>query len=127
MPPLSQPSFPKYEQIVRPLLAELLRRGGQSGVSEPDSSGRTIMDVLADHFNLSEESRQFLIYEANGTPRSKWYNMVRWARNELCKRKLVDGSEYGVWRLTAAGTQEAQRAAPSPGRQVVRRRPRGWI
>ena len=69
--------FPAYEDIERPLMDELRRRGGAARPSDKDGQGRTVYDALADHFRLSPEARNAVIYE-NGVARSKWENMVRW-------------------------------------------------
>ncbi len=38
---------------------------------------------------------------------SLWRNRVRWARQDLADLGLIDRSERGVWRLTAAGERQA--------------------
>lgn len=95
--------FPKYSEIEVPLLVELVRRGGRAKPSDLDRSNRTIYEVLADHFGLSEEARKAKIKEKNRF-RSEWENKVRWARNTLLKKKLIDApSEWGVWVISDKG------------------------
>jgi len=98
---------PKYSEIVGPLVAELKRRGGKSKPSDRNHSGKTVYESLADHFGLSKEARDFKIYEASGAERSKWHNMVRWARNDLVKWGLLSSPEYGIWALTDKGNLRA--------------------
>ena len=92
--------FPSYLEVREPLLAELARRGGRAKPSDEDASGRTIYTALADHFDLSNEARNFQIYEKNGAERSKWQNIVRWVRNDLKKAGLLSAPAFGVWELT---------------------------
>ena len=90
--------FPKYGEIEQPLLDELRRRGGKARPTDLDREGRTVYDALADHFGLSEDTRGASIIE-NGIARSKWENMVRYARRALKDKGLVDTPQHGVWRV----------------------------
>lgn len=92
--------FPKYDEIQVPLLRELARRGGQSGPSDIGPNGKDVYEVLADHFELSEEARDAAISESG---RSKWKNMVRWARNDLKKAGYLDAPRRGVWAVSEKG------------------------
>jgi hypothetical protein len=100
--------FPKYAEICGPLLTELARRGGAARPREKDGAGLTIYESLAVHFALSEEARIATIEEKGGIVRSKWANMVRWARNDLRKAGLLENAEHGVWRLSASGHRRVQ-------------------
>lgn len=112
--------FPKYREKQEPLLAELSRRGGKARPSDRDANGRTVYQALADHFNLSSADLAELIFERNGAARSKWENMVRWARNDLRKRNLLDGTRWGIWALSAVGDAFLQeRQAERAGRGVL--------
>ena len=54
---------------------------------------------------------------AKGNTDLKWENIVRWARNSLVKRGLMDAPAYGIWRITDAGREylaQANGSAPSP-------------
>lgn len=96
--------FPKYSEIYLPLMVELARRGGHSKPSDKNKEGQTVYEALADYFELSEEARTLTISDdSNGNVRSKWNNMVRWARNDLKKFGHLDASQYGIWRLSATG------------------------
>ena len=99
--------LPEYKEIQIPLLRELARRGGQSKPSDK-RMGKSIYDALADYFKLTEADLDREVFEStNETYRSKWKNMVRFARKDLVKKGLIDNSERGVWRLTESGRIEA--------------------
>lgn len=95
--------FPKYQEIQIPLLYELKKRGGTSRPSDKNEDGKNIYEAIADEFGLTEDLRSILIYEADGTPRSKWENMVRWTRNDLKKKNFLDSPSHGVWKITDLG------------------------
>lgn len=90
--------FPTYREIETPLLDELRRRGGRARPVDRDAHGRTIYEALADHFRLTPQDLRETITE-NGKQRSKWENMVRYARRHLVDLGHIDNSVYGVWRL----------------------------
>lgn len=95
--------FPKYQALQGPLLAELARRGGRTSPGAKDGQGRTVYGALAEHFALPAAALDVEVFEASGVARSKWENMVRWARNDLRKNGLLDGSTRGIWAITEAG------------------------
>lgn len=95
--------FPKYKEIQEPLLNELFRRGGKAQPSDPDEYGLSIYDVLAIQFQLNKDELNEEIFEANGKPRSKWKNMVRWARNDLFKKGLINNKKRGTWEISENG------------------------
>lgn len=97
--------FPKYQEIQLPLLAELKKRGGKSRPSERNAEGKTLYDTLADIFDLSADLRLVNIFEKDGTPRSKWENMVRWARNDLRKSGCLISPNRGIWEITDSGKE----------------------
>lgn len=90
--------FPRYSEIEGPLVEELRCRGGASRPADRDSSGRTVYAALADHFHLSPAERNEVIYE-DGTARSKWENMVRYAVRKLKQRGEIKNPEHGVWEV----------------------------
>lgn len=105
--------LPKYKEIQDPLIAEIQRRGGSTRPSSQDSSGLTVYDALAVYFNLTEADLNEKVYEKNGIERSKWQNMVRWARNDLKKQDFLDGSQHGIWALSVKGVELAEMAKRS--------------
>lgn len=99
-----------YEDIERPLLKELLRRGGSSRPSD-ERDGKTIYESLGEHFGLTKEDYEAEVIEpTSGAHRSKWENMVRWARRKLFDRGYIDNSVHGCWTLTPEGEREAKQA-----------------
>lgn len=102
--------FPKYQEIQEPLMGELLRRGGAARPSGKDTSGHTVYDTLALYFKLSDADLALRVFEENGAARSKWENMVRWARNDLRKRGLLDASQRGVWALSGRGKERIRKS-----------------
>lgn len=95
--------LPKYKEIQDPLLAEIDRRGGAVRPSDRNHDGLSVYGALANYFSLTGSDLAEKVYESNGTPRPKWENMVRWARNDLRKRGLIDGGRHGVWALSEKG------------------------
>lgn len=98
--------FPKYSEIQIPLLRELAKRGGSSEPSERGPQGRTVYAALADYFDLSETARDT---EIPASGRSKWKNMVRWARNDLKKKGLLSSPRRGVWKVSEQGWKVLRR------------------
>lgn len=100
--------YPKYIDIREPLIAELYKRGGESKPSSLNEQGLSVYDALADHFGLTEDARNYKIYEDGGAERSKWHNIVRWVRNDLKKADLLYAPRHGVWALTEAAISAAK-------------------
>lgn len=94
-------ALPMYREIEDPLVEELRSRGGKSRPQDKGPKGKSIYDALADHFHLTEEERVAVIYE-NGTARSKWHNMVRYAVRSLKDAGVLKkyGAQHGVWELS---------------------------
>ena len=92
--------LPLYKAIYLSLLLEIAERGGKTRPSD-HREGRNIYEALAVSFNLTKED---LDAEVEGLPkRSKWENMVQWARRKLVDMGYIDGSEWGDWKLTEKG------------------------
>lgn len=77
-----------------------------------DAEGRTVYEALADHFQLDSMAREQEIFEADGTPRTKWNNMVRWARNDLRKLGRLYSPSRGVWTITQEGIEYLEKIDP---------------
>lgn len=91
--------FPMYQEIEKPLVEELRRRGGKARLQDKGPKGRNVYDALADHFNLTKEERDACIYE-NGKPRSKWHNMVRYAVRSLRDAGVLKKhDQHGIWEV----------------------------
>ena len=110
--------FPKYAEVEEPLLIEIDRRGGKvRPARDRDQFNKNIYESLADYFALSEEERNAQI-DNKGKKESEWQNRVRWARNRLREKKLIDPSEWGVWAITNEGRaflRQQQLDQPSRG------------
>src|SRR5438477_6942188 len=103
--------FPKYEEVITPLLVELVRRGGRSAPSDLDERGRTIYEALADHFNLTPEERSRRTDD--GEQRPFWERMVRFARQRLYDRRFPDrAGPRRVAAHSAVGALSLRLAAP---------------
>lgn len=99
--------LPQYKEIEIPLLLEIWRRGGQvKRPKEDQADGRNIYESLAVHFKLKPPD--LAARTKNGENRSKWENMVRWARKQLTKQGLLFSGPWGTWRLTDLGSQRIQ-------------------
>lgn len=96
-------SFPQYQEIEDPLLCLILFRGGPAHEVHASDTYRP----LADFFSLSDSERHEVLDD--GTGRSKWNNMVQWARRTLKKRGFLAAAGHGVWRLSDKGVMAAQR------------------
>lgn len=95
--------LPHYHELYLPLLAELQRRGGISRPRDCNDAKQTIYIALAKYFDLTEADLQEKVYEDDGTSRSKWENVVRWARNDLKKKHLLLAPTHGVWAIGEEG------------------------
>lgn len=85
--------YPSRPDVEVPLLRVLLDLGGEAKPSE-------VYEPLAAQFpSMTAEERK--APRANGEP--QWENDVRFARQELVDKGELDGSEYGVWKITPAG------------------------
>lgn len=93
--------LPSTGEIEVPLLLELYVRGGAARPSDRDSSGHDVYESLARYFKLSHADLQERVYETDGTPRSKWENNVRSARESLRKKRLITNTARGIWALSS--------------------------
>ena len=90
-------TYPSRHELQEPLLRVLLGVGGQASPSE-------VYELLAAQFPLmtaDERNRP----RANGE--AQWENDVRFVRQALVNKGELDGSEYGVWKITPAGHARA--------------------
>ena len=96
-------SFPAYEEVEDPLLCFILFHGGQTHELHPSDTYRP----LANFFCLTDSQRHEVLDDSSG--RSKWNNMVQWARRKLKERGFLAPTERSVWKLSDAGLMAAQR------------------
>lgn len=99
--------LPKYRDIYLPLLLEIAKRGGKTRPSD-HREGKTVYEALALALNLTREDLDIELDEPGTAKHGKWENMVRWARNDLVTLGYIDGSEWGVWKLTESGLEAAK-------------------
>lgn len=88
-----EPSGPRFVHYFGPVLDALRAEGGQAS---PDR----VYDWIKSHVEVSEAE----IHAVNKGGQSKFENKVAWARFYLAKAGLIDGSQRGVWKLSAEGS-----------------------
>lgn len=96
-------TFPAYEDIEEPLLCYIFFHGGH----EYQVHARDTYRPLADFFGMSPAQRGEAL--SDGTGRSRWNNMVQWARRKLNDRGYLADSPRGSWRLSESGISAASR------------------
>jgi restriction system protein len=95
--------IPKQHEIERPLLQVLHALGGQA-------SPRDVYGLLEQRFDDLTEADKAEVLTAG---MSRWRNRVQFVRQNLVQQGLLDPSERGVWRLTAAGKLRAEHDGPA--------------
>jgi restriction endonuclease Mrr len=93
-------TMPKQSDIEQPILTVLRAFGGQAAPK----------DVYARLEQFFEDLTEADKAEQLTSGALRWRNRVQFARQNLVMQGLIDPSERGLWRLTAAGAQRA----PSP-------------
>jgi restriction system protein len=87
--------FPKQAEIEVPLLQALVELGGEG-------RPRDIYPLVAKRFpQLTPEEQEERLENYPST--RKWSNLVQWIRQRLVDLGQVDGSQRGIWKITAAG------------------------
>lgn len=108
-------SYPQYKDIEKPLLQYIYQNKGNVQAAD-------CYRPIGALFGLSElELTQSLDQaQGRGGSRSKWENMVQWARNNLAKSELIErptGANRGRWKLTEKGVQVAESLAQNKDAQ----------
>lgn len=80
-----------------PLLKALVKLGGKAKPAEVYPEVEKIMQLNSKNF--PEE------YEKYKSRAIKWKNKTAWAREYLKRKKQLDGSERGVWKITEIGKE----------------------
>jgi len=83
------------------LLCTIAHRGGQIWFSR---DGEWLENMLADHFGLTREQREYADprwYRSKGS--RAWRNDIQWVRKQLVDDGLIDNSVRDLWKLTDAG------------------------
>ena len=91
--------IPSEKEIEIPLIHLIYALGGKAKPAQ-------VFDILEDYFNLSPKERSELV--PGGTD-FKFRNRVKWVRNSLCDRELLDRTIRGIWRITEKGKKELER------------------
>jgi len=104
-------TYPKQKEIEIPLLTEI---DGAGGEVRP----RDIYDKVAQHFpELTEEDLERRMERYPSI--HKWHNKVQWARQVLINKGEIDGSVYGVWKITDLGRQRIRGDVPPPPEEIT--------
>lgn len=89
--------IPEFNEIKAPAM-QLFADGKPHKVSD-------IYDVLAKHFNLTEEERNEVL--PSGTQR-RWHNRANWACYDLFRAGLLDRPKRGFYIITESGRKVAE-------------------
>lgn len=97
--------FPRQAEIEVPLLRALAELGGEA-------RPRDVYPRVAKQFpDLTPEEQEERLENYPST--RKWSNLVQWVRQRLVDIGQVDGSQRGIWKISAAG--RARLASESSG------------
>ena len=83
-----------------PLLKALINLGGRAKPSEAYPEVEKIMGLNPTEFPVE--------YEKYKSHMIKWKNKTAWAREYLKRKKQLDGSERGVWKITEIGRERVK-------------------
>lgn len=98
--------FPRLAEIEVPLLEVLVELGGEG-------RPRDVYPLVANQFpQLTPEEQEERLENYPST--RKWSNLVQWVRQRLVDLGQVDGSQRGIWKVTAAGRARLQVEPSSP-------------
>jgi len=98
--------FPRQVEIEVPLLQALVELGGEG-------RPRDIYPLVAKRFpQLTPEEQEERLENYPST--RKWSNLVQWIRQRLVDLGQIDGSQRGIWKITAAGRARLQGEGASP-------------
>lgn len=85
-------TIPDFQMILLPLL--------KLTADQNEHSNRKAIEVLADHFNLSEVEREELLPSGR---QARFDNRVAWARTHLGKARLLESPRRGYFSITNRG------------------------
>jgi restriction system protein len=94
--------FPKQIEVEIPLLKALVELGGEG-------PPRDVYPLVTKHFpQLTAEEQEERLESYPST--RKWSNLVQWVRQRLVDLGEIDGSQRGIWRITASGRNRLKNA-----------------
>jgi len=91
-------SIPSQKDIRIPLLHLIHAKGGEVRRQEA-------CEMLANYFGLTEEELEELYSSGNKV----FEHRVSWVRFKLCSEGFLNGSTYGLWKITEKGINELSR------------------
>ena len=109
--PIPEPSYPHRDDVELPLLRALLELRGSIKFSV---RGRQIEDMLANHFKLTKEQREFASPNYHSEGHRKWRNEIQFVRAQLVEKGQLDNSRHGYWVISVAGYRRLG-VTPPPG------------
>ncbi len=99
--------FPKQAEIEVPLLCALAELGGEA-------RPRDVYPLVAKRFpQLTAEEQEERLENYPST--RKWSNLLQWVRQRLVDIGEIDGSQRGIWKITAAGRVRLETESSSVG------------
>ena len=102
----SQVALPTQADVKPVLLQVLAELGGRA-------RPREVYPRVTDRFPEITPEDLSAVFGDGRTP--QWQNRIQWARQNLVDEGLIDASERGIWQLTPAGAEAAQRAGERRG------------
>ena len=95
----------QIDAFKRPILLALREAGGQDRPA----------DLLPHVERRMKHLLQDVDYERLGSGSVRWEKTANWARYELVQEGLIDGTDFGVWRLTEKGRSAIGEGVGSTG------------
>ena len=105
-----EPHFPNRDDIELPLLRALHELRGSIKFS---IRGRQLEIMLASHFKLTDEERDFASPNYHSEGNRKWRNHLQFVRDQLVKKGQLSNARHGYWTITEAGYKRLGVPAPS--------------
>ena len=106
-----EPHFQNRDDIELPLLRALHELRGSIRFA---IRGRQIEIMLATHFKLTDEERDFASPNYHSEGNRKWRNHLQFVRDQLVKKGQLDNARHGYWTITVAGYKRLG-VPPPPG------------
>jgi hypothetical protein len=95
-----EPHYPNRDDIELPLLRALHELRGSVQFS---IRGRQLEIMLATHFKLTDEERDFASPNYHSKGNRKWRNHLQFVRDQLVKKGQLSNALHDYWTITIAG------------------------